>query len=94
VGDQRVSYVQHIDHCTAHRGCVVISCLLIAQDRADSEERHYLPGQVVWASHLDSAIHASHRINSDVPAFDVREGGKVTGYMPPCPACASRLRSG
>jgi hypothetical protein len=88
------SFVQHVDGCRDHPGCAVIVC------HATSDIRHpetavvlYRAGQRIWESHFDATVHASHRINPDVPAYDRRAAGVAVRYSPPCLACAPRLAS-
>ena len=84
-------FAQHVEDCGTHPRCTVISCSVSAVHDTQPDARGYEIGQVVWESHLDAAIHAAHRLNPDVPAFDHRDGTEAIRYAPPCAACSALL---
>jgi len=83
-------FTQYVDHCGAHQGCTVITCVT-DEAVADPEAGAvlYPSGATVWESHLGEGVHAEHRINPGYPAFDRRQGDVPVAYTAPCPACAA-----
>lgn len=76
-----MTYTQHISTCQAHRECTVITCT------PDDD-----PDTVIWHSHLSSAIHPEHRINSGHAAFDHRgDYSEPVTWSAPCAQCAPLL---
>lgn len=90
-----LSYMQHIYHCKEHTDCTVITCIadkpIVHQE---TNEVMYPAGTQAWESHWQSGIHAEHRINSDLPAIDHRQGDGVhVVWTEPCTACVTHPQS-
>jgi hypothetical protein len=81
---------QYAASCLDHPSCTVISCVTDADIAHPHQPAVLHPrGSVVWTSHLDGAIHVSHRVNPGVAASDLRHDGRAVSWEPVCPECAA-----